>query len=146
MIDHDETDHLGVAGFRPAIPPCGSIESCSGRAAAEGREIHSRVQKRRKGAPSYQAEVPVSCFLEREGYGFRIDGRMDGIFRGDPPLIDEIKSGFGIVELSHRLLHTPLEQPYSLQLLSYGYFHWREHGVLPRLRSVPGLPLRAAAG
>jgi DNA excision repair protein ERCC-2 len=79
MIDHDETDHPGAAGFRPAVPPCGSIESCSGsgRAAAEGREIHSRVQKRRKGDPSCQAEVPVSCFL---------------------------------------------------QLLSYGYFHWREHG------------------
>lgn len=127
---------LALRDFALPSPPCGSIESSSGsgRAAAEGREIHLRVQKKRKVDPSYQAEVPVSCLMEREGYGFRIDGRMDGIFRTDPPLIEEIKSGFSIVELSRRLVDTPLEHPYSLQLLSYGYFHWREHGVLPRLR------------
>jgi DNA excision repair protein ERCC-2 len=127
---------LALRDFALPSPPCGSIESYSGsgRAAAEGREIHLRVQKMRKCDPSYQAEVPVSCLLEREGYCFCIDGRMDGIFRTDPPLIEEIKSGFSIVDLSRRLADNPLGHPYSLQLLSYGYFHWREQGVLPRLR------------
>lgn len=127
---------LALRDFALPSPPRGSIEahSGSGRAAAQGREIHARLQKRRKSDPSYQAEVPVSCLLEREGYGFRIDGRMDGIFRSDPPLIEEIKSGVAIAQLSRRLSDTPLEHPYSLQLLNYGYFYWREQGVIPRLR------------
>jgi DNA excision repair protein ERCC-2 len=129
---------LALRDFALPSPPRGSIESYSGsgRAAAQGREIHARIQKRRKSDPSYQPEVPVSCLLEREGYGFRIDGRMDGIFRTDPPLIEEIKSGVAIAQLSRRLSDTPLEHPYSLQLLSYGYFHWREQGAIPRLRLI----------
>lgn len=58
---------------------------------------------------------------------------MDGIFRHDPPKIEEIKSTFSIRELLHRLSGNPLDHPYSLQLLTYGYFHWREHQVLPDL-------------
>jgi len=122
--------------FALPAPLTGSIETHSGlgRAAAEGREIHTRVQRRAKADPAYQAEVPVCCLFEREGYCFRIDGRMDGIFRHDPPLIEEIKSGFAIGELSRTLSENPLDHPYCLQLLSYGYFHWREHLVVPRLR------------
>ncbi len=127
---------LAVRQFALPSPPRGSIETFSGtgRAAAEGREIHLRVQKKRKHDPAYQAEVPISCLLERDGYGFRVDGRMDGMFRDYPPLIEEIKSAPAIAELSRGLAAAPLEHPYSLQLLSYGYFHWKEHGVIPRLR------------
>jgi len=122
--------------FAVPSPPRGSIEAHSGygRAAAEGREIHARVQKRRaESGSAYRAEVPVSCLFERGGYGFRIDGRMDGILSGDPPTIEEIKSCFDLRELSRRLADSPMEHPYSLQLQTYGYFHWREHQALPRL-------------
>ncbi|NVN92052.1 MAG: ATP-dependent DNA helicase [Desulfuromonadales bacterium] len=122
--------------FAVPAPRSGSIDAHSGygRAAAEGREIHSRVQKKRlKTDAAYRAEVPVSCLFEREGFGFRIDGRMDGIFLNDPPTIEEIKSGFNLRELSRHLAGKPLDHPYCLQLQSYGYFHWREHQVFPRL-------------
>jgi len=122
--------------FAVPVPRTGSIEAHSGygRAAAEGREIHSRVQKKHaKADASYQSEIPISALFEKEGYGFRIDGRMDGIFLHDPPLIEEIKSSFNIRELSRRLADNPMDHPYCLQLQSYGYFYWREHHVLPRL-------------
>jgi DNA excision repair protein ERCC-2 len=122
--------------FALPVPRTGHLEAHSGygRAAAEGREIHLRVQKRRaKADPLYRAEVPVSSLFTREGFRFRIDGRMDGLFLHDPPRIEEIKSGFHIHELARRLAESPMEHPYGLQLLTYGYFYLREHGVSPAL-------------
>jgi DNA excision repair protein ERCC-2 len=86
---------VAISAFALPVPRTGSIEAHSGfgRAALEGQEIHVRVQKKRaKSDPSYEAEVGLSRSFEREGYWFRIDGRMDGIFRTDPPRIEEIKT------------------------------------------------------
>lgn len=58
---------------------------------------------------------------------------MDGIFRHDLPRIEEIKTTFNIRELSQRLADTPMDHPYCLQLLAYGYFYWREHHIIPDL-------------
>lgn len=127
---------IPLRDFALPSPRTGSIEAHSGygRAAADGQEIHRHVQKKRaKADPLYQAEVPVSGLFDRAGFRFRIDGRMDGIFRHDPPRIEEIKTGFNVRELARRLADNPMEHPYSLQLLTYGYFHWREHGILPAL-------------
>ena len=127
---------IPLRDFALPAPRTGSIEAHSGygHSATEGQQIHGRVQKKRaKVNPAYQAEVPVSSRFDRDGYLFQIDGRMDGIFRHDPPLIEEIKSGFTIRELARRLADNPLDHPYSLQLQTYGYLYWREHRVLPRL-------------
>jgi len=127
---------IALRDFALPIPRTGSIEVHSGygRAAEEGREIHVRVQKRRlKSDAAYESEVRVSCSFERAGYQFRIDGRMDGIFRHELPKIEEIKTGFNIHDLSRRLSGNPLDHPYCLQLLTYGYFHWIEHKILPKL-------------
>ena len=43
------------------------------------------------------------------------------------------RAAFNVRELSRRLAGNPLDHPYGLQLLSYGYFHWREHQVSPAL-------------
>ena len=40
-------------------------------------------KKRAKADPAYEAEVPVVREFVRSGYRFRIEGRMDGIFRQD---------------------------------------------------------------
>lgn len=127
---------IPLRDFALPTPRTGSIEAHSGygRAAAEGQEIHVRVQRKRvKSDPSYQQEVAISSSFERGGFRFLVEGRMDGIFRHDPPRIEEIKSGFNIRDLSRRLVDSPMEHPYCLQLLSYGYFYWREHAVLPAL-------------
>jgi DNA excision repair protein ERCC-2 len=127
---------LSLVDFALPVPRTGSLEAHSGygRQAADGQEIHRRLQKKRAEAdPLYQAEVAVSCPFERAGYRFRIDGRMDGLFRHDPPRIEEIKSAFNIHELARRLADQPLAHPYGLQLLSYGYFYRRQHSVLPAL-------------
>ncbi|HIJ82167.1 MAG TPA: DEAD/DEAH box helicase [Desulfuromonadales bacterium] len=127
---------IPLRDFAVPAPRTGSIEAHSGygRSAADGIEIHTRVQEQRaKQDPLYQAEVPVSSLFERGGFSFRIDGRMDGIFRHDPPKIEEIKTTFSLRELSQRLSGNPLDHPYCLQLLTYGYFHWRQHQILPNL-------------
>ena len=127
---------IPLRDFALPVPRTGSIEAHSGYgpSAADGQDIHIRVQRTRAKADSlYQAEVPVSSLFERQGYRFRVDGRMDGLFRHDPPKIEEIKSCFDIRELARRLAGNPMDHPYGLQLLTYGYLHWREQGVLPAL-------------
>ncbi len=127
---------LALRDFALPIPRTGSIEAHSGygRAAVEGQELHARVQKKRaRSDESYEAEVATSRSFEREGYQFRINGRMDGLFRNDPPKIEEIKTGFHIRDLAGKLYNNPLDHPYSLQLLTYGYFYWLEHKVVPAL-------------
>jgi DNA excision repair protein ERCC-2 len=126
---------VAIRDFALPVPRTGSIESQSGYGrAAEGREIHVRVQKKRaKADPSYEAEVAISREFERAGYRFRIEGRMDGIVRGPSPRIEEIKSAFNIKELAARLSADPFGHPYCLQLLCYGYFLSLEQNVLPRL-------------
>lgn len=127
---------IALRDFALPVPRTGSIEAHSGygRAAAEGREIHARVQmKRAKSDPSYEAEVRVCRSFGRPGYRFQIEGRMDGIYRQDPPKIEEIKTTFNIRELFRRLSDNPMDHPYCLQLLTYGYFSWMDHNVVPRL-------------
>jgi DNA excision repair protein ERCC-2 len=135
---HSEAKLIPVAlrDFALPVPRTGSIEAYSGygRAAAEGQEIHVRVQKKRQKADlAYEPEVPVSRSFEREGYRFQVDGRMDGIFRLDPPRIEEIKTTFNVRDLASRLSGDPLGHPYCLQLATYGYFYWLEHRALPGL-------------
>src|SRR5512143_2041173 len=108
---------VALRDFALPVPRTGSIESYSGygRAAAEGREIHVRVQKRRaKSDPSYESEVAVSCSFDRESYRFQVEGRMDGIFRRDPPKIEEIKTSFNVGELGRRLSEEAMTHPYCL--------------------------------
>jgi DNA excision repair protein ERCC-2 len=127
---------IPLLDFAVPAPRTGSIEVHSGygRSAVDGIEVHTRVQKQRaKVDPLYLAEVTVSSLFERKGFSFRIDGRMDGIYRHDPPKIEEIKTTFSIRDLSHHLSGNPMEHPYCLQLLTYGYFHWREYQILPNL-------------
>jgi DNA excision repair protein ERCC-2 len=128
--------NISITEFALPVPRGGSIEAHSGygRATSQGQEIHLRVQRRRaKADPLYQSEVPVSRVFHKGGFSFQLSGRMDGVFRHEVPVIEEIKSGFNVDELRRRLGGDPLQHPYSLQLLTYGYLHWLEHGVLPRL-------------
>ena len=122
--------------FAMPAPRTGSIEALSGygRAAADGQEIHIRVQKKRaKSDPTYESEVLISREFDRGNYRFRVEGRMDGIFKQDVPRIEEIKTSFNVRELSYALSENPMGHPYCLQLQTYGYFYWLEHQVFPRL-------------
>jgi DNA excision repair protein ERCC-2 len=127
---------VALRDFALPVPRTGSIEVYSGygRAASEGQEIHVRAQKKRmRSDPSYEPEVSISHSFCRGPYLFQVDGRMDGIFRRDPPKIEEIKTSFNVREMAHRLVGNPLGHPYCLQLLTYGYFYWLNFNVLPEL-------------
>lgn len=127
---------IALRDFALPVPRTGSIEAHSGYgwAAAEGQAIHVRAQKKRsKSDPTYELEIPISHSFSRGGFLFQIDGRMDGIFRRDPPAIEEIKTSFNVHDLARRLTGNPIGNPYCLQLLTYGYFYWLDHKRLPQL-------------
>jgi DNA excision repair protein ERCC-2 len=130
---------LAVGDFAMPVPRVGSIETHSGfgRASEAGQEIHLQVQERRaKQEASYRSEVAISREFERGGYTFQVSGRIDGLFERTPPLavqIEEIKSAFNVRDLARKLSEGPRTHPYCLQLRTYGYFYWLDHGVEPRL-------------
>ncbi len=135
MEDLPKLIPISIRDFAVPVPRTGSIETLSGysRAAQEGQEIHLSVQTKRIQADSnYRAEVPISSELERGGFRFLIRGRMDGLFEGKKPKIEEIKTASQARDLLVRLKNFP-SHPYCLQLKTYGYFYWLQNQVIPEL-------------
>lgn len=131
-----KTISISVTDFALPVPRRGSIETLSGfnDGAAAGQEIHIRVQKQRaKNFSNYQPEVILSHEFKTEKYIFKIGGRIDGYFSSPIAKIEEIKTAFSIEELKSRLRAGPLDHPYSLQLQTYGYLHYLQHNVIPKL-------------
>ena len=127
---------LSLREFALPSPLSGSIDVHSGFgvSALEGIELHQQVQRKRaKSDPNYKAEVKISHEFERDDYLFQIEGRMDGFFNDENPRIEEIKSSFNIRELSKTLYEKSWEHPYYLQLLTYGYFFWKQTEKIPEL-------------
>ena len=126
---------LSVQEFALPSPLSGSIEGGSGflNAAEKGIELHQLVQQERmREYDTYQAEVGCGHDFEDE-YIFSIKGRMDGLFNDDPVLIEEIKSSFNVYDLAKSIREKWMEHPYILQLMTYGYFHWKKTGDVPNL-------------
>lgn len=99
-----------------------------------GIELHLARQKELKKTHSdFQAEKKISFHFERGSRKFTIEGRIDGFFPGLIPRIEEIKSTVNLLELHEALSRNPYIHPYGLQLLSYGYFYWKESAALPEL-------------
>lgn len=124
-------------------PLSGSIEVNSGYGqlfggplalAAEGRQLHSKIQKdRQKLFPIYKAEVKAAHKFESERYIFNVSGRMDGLVEGLVPVIEEIKSSTSPSELLSKLA-ADSQHPYCLQLATYAYILYLEKEVLPLTR------------
>ncbi|MGZ3651280.1 MAG: ATP-dependent DNA helicase [Bdellovibrionota bacterium] len=126
---------ISIGDFALPVPRRGSIDALSGygRTTQIGIEIHQQVQKRRaKDFANYVHEVPIAFEVERGKFLFRIAGRIDGLFTGNTPRIEEIKSTFQIQALAKRLRESH-DHPYNLQLLTYGYFYYKQEGVIPNL-------------
>src|SRR5688572_13887754 len=84
--------HLSVGDFALPVPRRGSIDSLSGygRATQLGIEIHQQVQKRRaREYANYVPEVPIEAEFERGDFLFMVSGRIDGLFQGSEPRIEE---------------------------------------------------------
>ena len=127
---------LSVSEFALPSPRTGSIESQSGlsNAMEVGLELHREIQaQRQQEFAEYKSEVRIAHEFERDGYRFVIDGRMDGIFQGEEPLIEEIKSSFNIYDLSKSVKEKGHSHPYVLQLLTYGYFYYLNFQTMPHL-------------
>jgi len=125
-----------VRQFAVPVPRVGSIETHSGYGAPplDGQEIHQIYQKKKQKEDSrYQCEKKLSRVFEKGPYAFSISGRVDGLVEADTILIEEIKTAFDVASLEEKL--NP-HHPYLLQLQTYGYFYFKENGVIPELRLV----------
>lgn len=132
----DKVIRIALRDFAVPSPRRGSIDAHSGykAAAQDGIELHRLAQvKRAQADDRYEAEVGIVRRFERGGYVFSVEGRIDGIFRHRVPKIEEIKSSFNVWELSRSVEARGMDHPYVLQLLTYGYFFWKEEGALPEL-------------
>ncbi len=128
---------LGISDFALPAPRRGSIDSHSGlgRGQQMGQEIHMKIQTQRAlSFPSYEAEVPMTHEFTKDGYIFELRGRMDGLFAGESPRIEEIKSTFNIYDLLRTLKELGDDHPYCLQLKTYGYIYWLQNNKIPDLR------------
>jgi len=117
---------LAVREFALPVPRVGSIEAHSGFGGApeEGQAAHLRIQEARLAAfPQYRAEVFIKHEFSQGKYRFQIAGRIDGLFDGESPRIEEIKTAFHLDDLSKKLREAPETHPYCLQLRTYGYLH-----------------------
>lgn len=131
-----KTFSLSVIDFALPAPRTGSIDVYSGfgRCPSIGTEIHQEIQQiKKKTIDQYEAEVPISQSLSFQNNIFHISGRMDGVYRFERTLIEEIKSSFNIFELRNCLLDAQNEHPFCLQLKTYGYFHWLQTKEIPHL-------------
>ncbi|WP_374077879.1 ATP-dependent DNA helicase [Bdellovibrio bacteriovorus] len=127
--------HLDVRQFAVPTPRVGSIETHSGYGAPpmSGQELHQAVQRIRVRENSdYTPEKKITWTFEQAPYEFVISGRVDG-FIEYPCLIEEIKTSFDIDELYDKLTYEP-NHPYVWQVRTYGYMHYKETGVVPRLK------------
>ncbi len=134
-IDAMKTIQLAVRDFALPVPRRGSIDVHSGyNLLSQGQEIHEQIQQQRKKEdPYYRSEVKLSHTFQRDGYRFVVGGRIDGIFDRVPVLIEEIKSTVNVHQLKAKLELLP-DHPYILQALTYAYFHYKQHGVIPHVR------------
>ncbi|KYG67304.1 ATP-dependent helicase [Bdellovibrio bacteriovorus] len=125
---------LNVKQFALPCPRVGSIETHSGygNAPTSGQEIHQSVQRQRlRENPKYEAEKKLSYSFLSGPYEFVVSGRADG-FVAEPAMIEEIKSAFDVEELQRKMRFEP-DHPYVWQLRTYGYIHYKETGVVPKL-------------
>ena len=117
-------------------PRRGSIEPSSvfNTTMKKGVELHQKVQELRALENSdYRKEVSLSWSFEKDQYRFEVSGRLDGLFEGTSPRIEEIKSSFNIFEMAKNIKEKRFEHPYFLQLVSYGYFYWLQEKIKPEL-------------
>lgn len=131
-----KTIRLSLQEFAQPSPRRGSIEPSSGfgNTLQKGIELHQKIQQERESEyEEYQSEVSIRWVFEREEYLFEVTGRMDGLFQGSKPKIEEIKSSFNIFDLAKNIKDKRFDHPYFLQLISYGYIYWLTNEVKPEL-------------
>lgn len=127
---------ISVQDFAIPTPRTGSLEVGGGFSLGMQRGIELHLARQRflkKKFSEYQAEKKITHTFERDGRKFLIEGRIDGFFPGMIPKIEEIKSTVNLNELHDSLRKNLYGHPYGLQLLSYGYFFWKESGIIPEL-------------
>jgi DNA excision repair protein ERCC-2 len=127
---------LSVSDFALPAPKSGGIDTYSGISEGQnmGVQIHKEIQARRERQyPSYQSEIPVKQEFQYKKYLFEVRGRMDGIYRNEKVVIEEIKSGFNLNKLHQYVKNNQEVHPYCLQLKTYGYIHWLKTDEVPEL-------------
>jgi DNA excision repair protein ERCC-2 len=130
---------LPVRAFVAPLEPSGSIDARLAALTEEdplslGARLHARIQKRTLQAdPGHRAEVAVRTRLERPGFACLVRGRLDLLLAGEPPTVEEIKTGLRPAALLQAVQADP-EHPFALQARMYAWILWRDTGAAPACR------------
>lgn len=86
-----------------------------------GAKVHRKLQA--EAGVLYDAEVPLCNTTLYRGISFEVSGRADGILRGEPLTVDEIKT------VGARAFDLPPDPMHDAQVRCYAYFLCRERGL-----------------
>lgn len=131
-----KTYNLSVTDFAQPTPRVGSIDTYSGFQLTSklAMKAHQNYQLRQlKGNKGYTPEVPIAHQLTFKDTGFKLSGRMDGVYQDERVRIEEIKTAFEPQKLIDTLADNYFTHPYWLQLQVYGYIHWLKTQSVPHL-------------
>lgn len=128
-----------VRDFVMPLEPAGSLDTSLSfqmeeDAAAQGTRLHGKVQKRlAREHPDLQAERTVLWTFEGEDFECLVRGRIDVLFPGPAPIIEEIKTTFQPQRLLRALAEDPWH-PFAQQARMYAWIHARTSGTAPACR------------
>lgn len=91
--------------------------------ARQGTKIHQEIQKSRP--ENYQSEVSLKQELEFAEVTILLQGRIDGIFQGEKPVIEEIKS----TAKDLRILEENPNEMHLAQLKIYAYIYCLQNNL-----------------
>jgi DNA excision repair protein ERCC-2 len=130
---------LSVTDFAQKYPLTGDIDETSllAQVAPElGMEIHREIQEQRsRDMVAYHPEWSVKeTLIVDDDLEIHLSGRIDGMWQDSSgTTIEEIKTTFNLRALRQRLLNDP-NDPYNLQIKTYGWILWRRSGNVPNLQ------------
>lgn len=123
---------LAVREFATPIRPKGHYMGTPSEGALNlGVQIHQQIQERHDAHPGFRSEVFLSGVFPADKFEFHVSGRADGVFAGQDPLIEEIKSTSRITALQKEL-EADDEHPYLLQVRLYCWFYEDFYGKTPQ--------------
>ncbi len=99
-----------------------------------GQWVHQHLQSQQRDRyQMYLAEMPLKHLFETKRFRIKVEGRADGVFAGDDPIIEEVKV---VANLQHTIadVFDRSEHPFLLQCQIYCYLYYKMNTILPKGR------------
>lgn len=99
-----------------------------------GQWVHQHLQSQHRDRyQMYLAEMPLKHTFDTKRFRLKVEGRADGVFAGDTPIIEEVKVVANLPNTIAEVLDRP-EHPFLLQCQIYCYLYYKMNKILPQGR------------